>query len=242
MEGKNNIMEQKKIFTLEQAREHFRKNKFVITNQELGCIDDRDERERIAIPGGSLGYYMAVMASLDNLGITPDEKQAEELCNMINSVVGGCIHTDEKSVEKHDPLQVAGCGHCSGILKRNELSPFFSDFLKNHYLAKMESEMKEPVIYKGSHEAKAVFVINDLETGIVSNDGENKAFVYNKAYDEKLTKDLTKTIFPFIQKIKPSLTEDEFSQIVEKTKADQLKKTLDHLTLGLPYFDSKDLA
>ncbi len=233
-------MEPQKIFTKEEAENFFEKNSFKFPEnleiqKSIGCIDDRDPNNRIAIPGSSLGFYMAVFGALDKLKFNIENK--DELCEIIHSVVGGLIHTDEKNSEEKDASPVAGCGHCNGILKRKDISQGFEDFLNNIYLKKLEMEMGEALVYKGSHSAKGVFVINDLNTGLISNDGTDHVYVYNKAFHEKLSDELIEKLYPFLQKINPNVSKEQFSESLKKTSEEQLKKTLDHLTKGLPYFE-----
>jgi hypothetical protein len=232
-------MTEKKVFSPEEAERFFRKNSFEIPEDQeasnlLGCIDDRDTEKRIGVPGSAIGFYMSVFGTIDDLNLNVDDK--EKLCSLVNSVVGGAMHTDEKSIQNNETLLVAGCGHCSGILKRGELNSDYSDFLKNHYLKKI-SEQKNPLVYKGPHKAKGVFVINDLKTGLVSNDGVDQAFVYNKSYHDKLLDEITEKVYPFLEKINPGITKEGFSKSLIKTSGEQLKKTLDHLTVGLPVFE-----
>jgi len=226
------------IFNHEEAEDFFNKNSFKFEENLdiknlLGCIDDRDTTKRIAVPGSALGFYMAVYGAVDKLNINVDKK---ELSDIIHSIVGGLIHTDRKNIENNSVSPVAGCGHCSGILKRGGLSNDFSDFLNNVYLKELESEDVNPVIYEGKHNAKGVFVINDLETGIVSNDNREQAFVYNKAFADKILKDISEKVFIFIQQNKTDLNKSEFEETVNKFFEEQLKETLDHLTQGLPFF------
>lgn len=234
-------MEQKKvIFTPEEAEAFFQKNSFEFpknmeVSKSIGCIDDRDPYKRIAIPGSSLGFHMAVFGAVDKLSINVKDK--EGLCHLVSSVVGNLIHTDEDNIQKGESLPVAGCGHCSGILKRGELNSDFSDFLKSSYLKELETKMGKPLAYKGSHNAKGVFIINDLETGLISNDGTDQVFVYNKKFHQKLINDLVEKIYPFIQKINPNLKKEQFSETLKEVSEEQLQKTLDHLTQGLPFFE-----
>lgn len=234
-------METKKvIFTPEEAEAFFKKNSFEFQGdmkiqESIGCIDDRDPNQRVAIPGSSLGFYMAVFGALDKLKVNISNK--EELSDVIHSVVGGLIHTDEKNFGDKDNIPVAGCGHCNGILNRHDVSKSFEDFLKDGYLKKLEAEMGEPLVYKGSHDAKAVFVIDDLKTGLVSNDGVDQVYVYNKAFHQKLLNEVVENVYPLVQKTNPEITKEKFGEVVQMTSGEQLQKTLDHLTSGLPFFE-----
>ena len=247
MENINMIEKQKKIFTLEEAKDFFKKNSFKFPeNMEiqhsLRCIDDRSTEKGIAIPGAALGVYMAVFDAVSQLekkfSIEIDPGKISEV---IHSVIGGSIHTDEKNVQNEASCPVAGCGHCNGILKERSLDPKYLDFLEGSYLKKLEDEISEPVIYKGSHDAKAVFIVNDLETGTVSNSGADKAFVYNKVYHLKILNDVGNKVFSFLKDSMSGISNEEFNKLIVDSAEKQLQKTLDHLTKGLPVFISSDL-
>lgn len=232
--------QEKIVFTFEEAKKFFTENSFTLPkNMEiqrfLRCIDDRATKEEngIAIPGAAGGIYMAVFDALKKINYDADP---EKIFEVVYSMVGGAIHTDEKNAKIEGASPVAGCGHCNGISKKESLDPKYSAFIKN-YFDKLQNEMQKPVIYAGSHNAKAVFVINDLRTGLTSKSGENQAYVYNKAYHEKLLREVGDALYSILNL---AISKEEFNRNILESANSQLKETLDHLTQGLPFFDSSE--
>ncbi len=266
-----NAMENKvKKLDLESATAFFEKKQFKIKKgfepkgNAIGCIDDRAERgeghaEQVALPGSGLGLLLATFSALEkikeeyNLDFTSDFnfKVAEK----VEQLVGVSLHTDAKNKE-HSSLACAGCGHCAGILNSPELlNKDFNAFVQEKYLPKLKDENVEPVVYEGGHNANAVFVIDDLETGLASHSRtmDAQVYVYNKAWHEKILNEIGEILYAEFNGMIPrkhqegaeAEKEEEkvrkfFADSIYNSAEKQLQHTLARLTFGLPKFLVKD--
>ncbi|HNW71560.1 MAG TPA: hypothetical protein PKZ36_02320 [Candidatus Paceibacterota bacterium] len=207
----------------------------------IGCIDDRaDEpgsQEKIALPGGGLGILFSVFNCISLLKKKYGENikvDIEKISQEVENITGISIHTDEKNVQENNPVLCGGCGHCSGMLKNHDLSDDFHSFTLNSYLPKLKEEGVQPVVYRGSHNADGVVIIEDLKTGLRSKSSKGQVFVYNKNWHHKILEEASKVIFENLKGEIPGLKQEEVSSTLLTQAEKELEKTIDHLASSLP--------
>lgn len=241
-------------FNLEKAKEFVAQNAYkfpeeVIKQFESGefpftleCIDDRRGGEQgelvLAIPGAGLGVVMDVLGGVKTLEdqtggefkITPLQVY-EAVRNVLGTV---SYHTDQANVDNNNPLSCAGCGHCAGALKSPEKylqTEEAVDFISNKILPELKESQILPSVYLGEHDASLVVIIDNLIDGIKSKGEGVQAYVYNKAWHEKILEAISKNLTEG-----SSLSSDEIFTALKEAKDVRLGHTVHHLADDKPKF------
>lgn len=252
--NQNETMTEVLAFNLEKAKEFVAQNTYKFPEEiikqfesgefpfKLECIDDRRGGEQgelvLAIPGAGLGVVMDVLGGVKILNdqtagefkLTP-----EEAYTSVQNVLGTVsYHTDQANVDNHNPLFCAGCGHCAGALKNPGdylQTEEAVDFVGNKLLLDLKQSGVLPSVYPGAHDASLVVIVDNLTDGITSKGEETQAYVYNKAWHEKILETISKKLAEG-----QSVSSDEIFSALREAKDVRLNHTIEHLAKNHPKF------
>lgn len=218
--------------------------------KNIVCIDDRRtkssskrEENEVAIPGAGLGITLAVFKTIDAL---KEKYKADFVLNdelivrQIESVIGVSYHTDEDAETKRREdvslLSCGGCGHCAGILNSENFPKNFGNFIKTYYLPKLKDEGVMPTIYAGKHNANAVIIIDDLETGLHSKGSDGQVYVYHRAWHKLLSEKVADAIYSDLTSLLNGLEKKELCDALLEASGAQFIATATKLASHLPKF------
>ncbi len=197
------------------------------------CVDGRVKEEgKLRYPGGSLGLFMTLLATMDEIGKSVD---VQALKKRFETVMGQIhYHTDEHAKEEH--FVCAGCGHMRLISENPRIYKVNSTWLEelglNNQVPQKDIDSGVCTVLAGGHEEKAVFVLRGTEQARLPSSklGKHSVFVYHKDVAEQ-------TLVYLLEAFKGAkLTNTELDalrQIIEL----QVSNTVTQLAKGLPQLE-----
>ncbi len=228
---------------MEFFESQFVSKNIVLAKNGRKCISGRykpdDENSgMIARPGADFGYVIAMLGynHEQKLGLTVEDcvkRVYEAVMNLDGSFY---LHTDHNT-DTTLPYSI-GCRHAFQPTIAENANRYGLDAVDVQHaieLCKTNQDMNITMIeLSGDHKEKGVFIINDIEHTLNSQDDEHMYFVYDKKRDDLFMKQLIETMG----------MENVIYEDFQRVSTMQLGVTLQLLAKDLPLFevDFSDLA
>jgi hypothetical protein len=109
-------------------------------------------------------------------------------------------------------------------------------YVTSALLPHLESKGYTPVVYEGSHDANAVFIIDDAQTALPNQGDGVQAYVYNRAHHKKLVTDALDLAVAHYASQFGNIDPDLNAEIAWNVAENRTGVSVTHLAAELPKF------